>query len=94
MGVVGTLLKNRRAGEKKLAWNLPNLNAPETLTLTSDAFGDGEAIPAEYAGKRPAAKTCPRSCPGARRRPGPRNCCWSSRTPTRRCRGRSCIAWR
>jgi phosphatidylethanolamine-binding protein (PEBP) family uncharacterized protein len=52
MGVVGTLLKNRRAGEAKLAWNLPNLNAPETLTLTSDAFGDGEAIPAEYAGKR------------------------------------------
>lgn len=52
MGVVGTLLKNRRAGEEKLAWNLPNLSAPETLTLTSDAFGDGEAIPAEYAGKR------------------------------------------
>ena len=43
MGVVGTLLKNRRAGEEKLAWNLPNLSAPETLTLTSDAFGDGEA---------------------------------------------------
>src|ERR1700733_753917 len=52
MGVVGTLLKNRRAGEEKLAWNRPSLSARETLTLTSDAFGDGEAIPAEYAGKR------------------------------------------
>lgn len=52
MGVVGTLLKNRRAGEAKLAWNRPNLSAPETLTLTSEAFGDGEAIPAGHAGKR------------------------------------------
>ena len=41
MGVMGTLLKNRRAGEAKLAWNLPNLSAPETLVLTSDAFADG-----------------------------------------------------
>jgi hypothetical protein len=32
MGVAGTLLKNSRAGEAKLAWNLPNLSAPETLT--------------------------------------------------------------
>ena len=52
IGVVGVLLKNRRAGETKLAWNLPNLSAPETLVLTSGAFGDGEAIPAEHAGKR------------------------------------------
>jgi Raf kinase inhibitor-like YbhB/YbcL family protein len=52
MGVLGTVLKNRRAGEAKLAWNLPNLSGPETLSLTSEAFGDGEAIPAEYAGKR------------------------------------------
>ena len=56
MGVVGTLLKNRRAGEAKLAWNLPNLSAPETLVLTSDAFADGEAIPAEHAGKRAGGK--------------------------------------
>ena len=52
MGVLGTLLKNRRAGETNLAWNLPNLTGPETLTLTSEAFGDGEAIPAPHAGKR------------------------------------------
>ncbi|HEV2372168.1 MAG TPA: YbhB/YbcL family Raf kinase inhibitor-like protein [Streptosporangiaceae bacterium] len=52
MGVLGTLLKNRRAGEANLAWHLPNLAGPETLALTSEAFGDGEAIPAQYAGKR------------------------------------------
>jgi phosphatidylethanolamine-binding protein (PEBP) family uncharacterized protein len=52
MSVVGALLKNRRAGEAKLAWHLPNLSAPETLLVTSEAFGDGEAIPAEHAGKR------------------------------------------
>jgi len=52
MGVVGTLLKNRRSGEKRLAWNLPGLSGPETLEVTSEAFGDSEAIPAEYAGKR------------------------------------------
>ncbi len=56
MGVVGPLLKNRRAGEAKLAWNLPNLSGPETLVLTSDAFADGEAIPAEHAGKRAGGK--------------------------------------
>jgi phosphatidylethanolamine-binding protein (PEBP) family uncharacterized protein len=52
MGILGTLLKNRRAGETNLAWNLPNLSGPETLTLTSAAFRDGERIPPEYAGKR------------------------------------------
>jgi phosphatidylethanolamine-binding protein (PEBP) family uncharacterized protein len=52
MGVVGTLLKNRRAGEARMAWNLPNLNGPETLEVTSEAFGDGTAIPVEHAGKR------------------------------------------
>lgn len=52
MGVVGTLLKNRRAGEAHLAWNLPGLGGPQTLTVTSAAFGDGAAIPVEHAGKR------------------------------------------
>jgi Raf kinase inhibitor-like YbhB/YbcL family protein len=52
MGIVGTLLKNRRAGDKNLAWNLPGLSGPETLALTSPAFADGEAIPVEHAGKR------------------------------------------
>ncbi len=52
MGVVGTLLKNRRAGEANLAWNLPGLSGPQTLAVTSAAFGDGAAIPVEHAGKR------------------------------------------
>jgi len=52
MGVVGTVLKNRRAGEARLAWNLPGLDGPVTLEVTSEAFGDGAAIPVEHAGKR------------------------------------------
>lgn len=52
MGVVGTLLKNRRAGETRLAWNLPNLTGPETLAVTSAAFADGAAIPVVHAGTR------------------------------------------
>ena len=52
MGVVGTLLKNRRAGETHLAWNLPSLSGPQTLEVTSAAFADGAAIPVESAGRR------------------------------------------
>ena len=37
MGVVGTLLKNRRAGEAHLAWNLHSLGGPETLEVRSAA---------------------------------------------------------
>lgn len=49
---MGTLLKNRRAGETGLAWNLPALAGPETLPLSSPAFADGAPIPAGHAGKR------------------------------------------
>jgi Raf kinase inhibitor-like YbhB/YbcL family protein len=49
--VLGRLLRNRRAGESGMAWNLPGLAGPETLTVTSDGFADGEPIPAEHAGK-------------------------------------------
>jgi hypothetical protein len=52
MGIVGTLLRNRRAGESRLAWNLPSMSGPQTLTVTSAAFEDGAAIPAVHAGKR------------------------------------------
>jgi Raf kinase inhibitor-like YbhB/YbcL family protein len=48
----GTLLKNRRAGEAGLAWNLPGLAGPETLQLSSQAFADGAPIPLRHAGKR------------------------------------------
>lgn len=45
MTLLGRLLKNRRAGETHTAWNLPNLQGPELLALTSEHFGDGGAMP-------------------------------------------------
>jgi phosphatidylethanolamine-binding protein (PEBP) family uncharacterized protein len=52
MAVIGKLLKNARADEARSAWNRPNLLGPETLTVTSEAFKDGAAIPLPHAGKR------------------------------------------
>jgi Raf kinase inhibitor-like YbhB/YbcL family protein len=52
VSIMGTLLRNRRAGEAKLAWNLPALIGPETLRLSSQAFAEGAPIPVEHAGKR------------------------------------------
>ncbi|HEY3688077.1 MAG TPA: YbhB/YbcL family Raf kinase inhibitor-like protein [Streptosporangiaceae bacterium] len=51
MTLLGRVLKNRRAGEARTAWNRPNLRGPEMLTLTSRAFGDGEAMPIEHGAK-------------------------------------------
>lgn len=52
MPILGTLLKNKRAGEANLAWNLPALAGPEVLDLHSSDFEDGSAIPKAHAGKR------------------------------------------
>jgi Raf kinase inhibitor-like YbhB/YbcL family protein len=52
MSLLGTLLKNRRAGEASLAWNMPALAGPETLQLASPAFADGAPVPVEHAAKR------------------------------------------
>lgn len=52
MGIMGTLLKNKHAGEENLAWNLPGLAGPETLGLRSADFEHGGAIPQVHAGKR------------------------------------------
>ena len=52
MPIIGTILKNRRAGSTHLAWNLPALAGPETLELTSTAFEHEGAIPPAHAGKR------------------------------------------
>ncbi len=57
MGVVGTLLRKRRAGQTRLAWNLPNLSGPQTLALTSEA------------GRTATSSSC---SPLARRRRAPR----------------------
>jgi phosphatidylethanolamine-binding protein (PEBP) family uncharacterized protein len=56
MTLLGTLLKNRRAGDAHAAWNLPNLQGPELLTVTSGHFGEGDPIPREHAGKRVGGK--------------------------------------
>ncbi len=49
MGVMGTLRKNRRAGEARLAWNLPGISGPEA-EVTSGASGDGAQIPVDTMG--------------------------------------------
>lgn len=52
MAILGTLLKNKRAGETLLAWRHPNLSGPDTLDLRSADFRYGEAMPAVHAGRR------------------------------------------
>jgi len=48
---LGLLLRARRAGHHTLAWSNPNLQAPETFTLTSPAFGHGSPIPERHRGR-------------------------------------------
>jgi phosphatidylethanolamine-binding protein (PEBP) family uncharacterized protein len=52
MSIIGTLLKNKRAGEANLAWNLPALGGADVLELTSEAFADGTAIPVDHVAAR------------------------------------------
>jgi phosphatidylethanolamine-binding protein (PEBP) family uncharacterized protein len=56
MTLLGTLLKNRRAGDTHSAWALPNLQGPELLTVTSQNFAEGGSVPLEQAGKRVGGK--------------------------------------
>ncbi|SEG81064.1 hypothetical protein SAMN05216223_112157 [Actinacidiphila yanglinensis] len=51
MTLLGRLLRNRRSGATHLAWNLPNLQGPEQLAVTSAHFGDGETMPRETGAK-------------------------------------------
>jgi hypothetical protein len=51
MSPLGTLLRNRRAGETHLAWHLPHLHGPDSLTLTSRNFSDGAVMPLEQCAK-------------------------------------------
>jgi phosphatidylethanolamine-binding protein (PEBP) family uncharacterized protein len=50
--ILGTLLKNKRAGEAHLAWNLPALAGPELLSLHSSDFEHESVIPKAHVGKR------------------------------------------
>lgn len=48
---LGALLRNRRAGQHTLVWARPDLNAPESFTLTSPAFEHGTPIPERHRGR-------------------------------------------
>ncbi|MFD3377531.1 MULTISPECIES: YbhB/YbcL family Raf kinase inhibitor-like protein [unclassified Streptomyces] len=52
MAILGTLLKHVRAGEVRLAWNLPALAGPETLDLRSADFRHDGTIPVSHIGRR------------------------------------------
>lgn len=52
MSLLGRLLKNRRADETHMAWNLPNLQGPGQLTLTSQEFGDGDTLSLKHCAKQ------------------------------------------
>lgn len=52
MTLLGRLLNNRRAGETHSAWNLPHLQGPEQLTLTSQDFGDGDTMLLKHCAKQ------------------------------------------
>jgi phosphatidylethanolamine-binding protein (PEBP) family uncharacterized protein len=50
--ILGTLLKNKHAGEAQLTWNLPAMASPEVLGLHSPDFEREGVIPKAHAGKR------------------------------------------
>lgn len=52
MPSIGALFKNVRAGQSKLAWNLPALSTVEDLALTSSDFQHESAIPKAHVAKR------------------------------------------
>jgi phosphatidylethanolamine-binding protein (PEBP) family uncharacterized protein len=56
MTLLGTLLRNRRSGDAHSAWNLPNLQGPEVLSVTSRDFAEGEPIPLGHVGRRIGGK--------------------------------------
>ena len=48
---LGRMLRNRRAGQHRLAWADPQLQAPESFRLSSPAFDHGAPIPAHHRGR-------------------------------------------
>jgi Raf kinase inhibitor-like YbhB/YbcL family protein len=47
---LGRLLRPVRAGDRRLVWNDPRLDAPATQRLSSPAFGEGGPMPPRSAG--------------------------------------------
>lgn len=56
MAWLGRVLKNRRAGQDKLAWNTPNLAGPDTLQVTSTDIEQEGAIPVIHVASRLGGK--------------------------------------
>lgn len=48
---LGRALRNRRAGHHTLVWARPELQAPESFTLSSTAFEHGAPIPERHRGR-------------------------------------------
>lgn len=80
MSLLGRLLKNRRAGDTHTAWNMPNLQGPEALALTSQDFGHGDVMPLVHGAKPVGGEELSPSWRGPRHRPALPNSSWSSRT--------------
>lgn len=92
MSLLGRLLRNRRAGETHMAWNMPNLQGPEPLILTSRDFGDGEPMALEQCAKTIGGADLSPTWPGRRPRAAPPDSCWWSRTSTCRWPDPPCTA--
>ena len=56
---LGRALRNRRAGHHTLVWARPDLQAPESFTLTSPAFDHGTPIPERHRGRLFGANISP-----------------------------------
>jgi Raf kinase inhibitor-like YbhB/YbcL family protein len=56
---LGRALRNRRAGHHTLVWARPELQAPESFTLTSPAFEHGAPIPEKHKGRLFGANISP-----------------------------------
>lgn len=52
MALLGRILKNRRAGESKMAWNLPNLAGDTVFEITSPDFTHETTLDRRHASKR------------------------------------------
>lgn len=92
MTLLGRLLNNRRAGETHTAWNLPNLQGPELMALTSQRFGDGDTLPLECCAKNIGGDDLSPTWPGPHRHPAPPNSSWPSKTSTSRSPNPPCTA--
>ncbi|MFI1916153.1 YbhB/YbcL family Raf kinase inhibitor-like protein [Nocardia sp. NPDC020380] len=52
MALLGKVLRNRRAGETQMAWNLPDLAAADDIEVTSADFTHETTLALIHAGKR------------------------------------------